>query len=143
MVTVKVKQIVESAIVPTFADSGSNGADLYSIEKVTLEAGTTRMIETGIAVEMPEGTFAFVTPRSGLAAKYGITIKNSPGLVDTSYRGQIKVLLSNEGNDPFVVNPGDRIAQMVFIQHSQAQIKLVKHLSDSDRGDGGFGSTGR
>lgn len=143
MITVKVKQITTTAVVPKFADSGSNGADLYSIEGLVLQPGEHRAVETGIAIEMPQGTFAFVTPRSGLAAKYGVTIKNSPGLIDSSYRGQVKVLLSNEGKEPFTVTRGDRIAQLVFIQHSPVRLKVVQHLNSSERNEGGFGSTGR
>ena len=101
------------------------------------------MIPTGLFIALPDGTEAQVRPRSGLAAKYGISVLNAPGTVDADYRGEIKVILVNLSNEPFVVNPGERIAQMVVARYEKVEWEEVEVLDETERGEGGFGSTGR
>ena len=101
------------------------------------------MIPTGLFIALPDGTEAQVRPRSGLAAKYGISVLNAPGTVDADYRGEVKVILVNLSNEPFVVNPGERIAQMVVARYEKVEWDEVEVLDDTERGAGGFGSTGR
>ena len=100
------------------------------------------MIPTGIYVELPEGTFGMVTPRSGLAAKFGISIVNSPGVIDSSYRGEVKVILINQGEESFTINNGDRVAQMILMNYQKIEFNVVEELSETERGTGGFNSTG-
>ena len=117
--------------------------------KASIEAPVTigplerALIPTGISIALPEGTEAQVRPRSGLAAKHGITVLNAPGTIDADYRGEIKVILVNLSNDPFVINPGERIAQMVVARYEKVVWEEVDALDDTARGEGGFGSTGR
>ena len=101
------------------------------------------MVPTGLFIALPDGTEAQVRPRSGLAAKYGISVLNSPGTIDADYRGEIKVILVNLSNEPFVINPGERIAQMVVARYEQVEWDEVEVLDETERGAGGFGSTGR
>ena len=129
--------------IPSYALPGDAGADLRSAETVTLHPGERALIGTGVSVALPDGYAAFVMPRSGLAAKHGITVLNSPGTVDAGYRGEIKVTLLNTDRErPFGVEPGDRIAQLVIMRVSRAQFVQVDELPESVRGTGGFGSTG-
>ena len=109
---------------------------------LTLGPGAQAMIETGFAMALPPGFEAQVRPRSGLAAKHGITVLNTPGTIDADYRGEVKIILINLGHDDFVIERGMRIAQMVIAPVVQAQTQIVDSLSDTQRGDGGFGSTG-
>lgn len=101
------------------------------------------MIPTGLFIALPDGTEAQVRPRSGLAAKYGISVLNAPGTIDADYRGEVKVILVNLSNEPFVVNPGERIAQMVVAKYEKVEWDEVEILDETERGEGGFGSTGR
>jgi dUTP pyrophosphatase len=101
------------------------------------------MVPTGLYIALPDGTEAQVRPRSGLAAKFGISVLNSPGTIDADYRGEIKVILVNLSNEPFVVNPGERIAQMVVARYEKVEWEAVEVLEQTERGEGGFGSTGR
>tara|TARA_B100001996_G_scaffold66767_1_gene48494 strand:+ start:407 stop:841 length:435 start_codon:yes stop_codon:yes gene_type:complete len=130
---------------PAYAKEGDAGADLIANENVVLPpAGGRALISTGIAIAIPEGYAGFVQPRSGLAAKHGVTCLNTPGLIDSGYRGELKVLLIN--TDPetsFEVVKGERIAQLVIQRVESVEFIEVEALSDSDRGSGGFGSTGR
>lgn len=112
-------------------------------EPVTLGPLERAMIPTGLFIALPDGTEAQVRPRSGLAAKYGISVLNAPGTVDADYRGEVKVILVNLSNEPFVVNPGERIAQMVVARYEKVEWDEVEVLDDTERGAGGFGSTGR
>ncbi len=129
--------------VPSYALPGDAGADLRASEAVELAPGERALIGTGVAIALPEGYAAFVVPRSGLAAKHGITVVNSPGTVDAGYRGEIKVtLLNTDPRETFRVSPGDRIAQMIVTPVSQARFVPVAELPESARGAGGFGSTG-
>ena len=129
--------------VPAYARPGDAGADLRATESVTIGPGERALIGTGVAIALPEGYAAFVVPRSGLAAKHGITVLNSPGTVDAGYRGEVKVTLLNTDREaPFAVEPGDRIAQMIVMPVSRAQFVPVSELPQSERGTDGFGSTG-
>ncbi len=128
---------------PTYAHPGDAGADLVAAEGVTLAPGQRALVGTGVRIALPEGFAAFVVPRSGLAAKHGITIVNSPGTVDAGYRGEIKVsLLNTDTENAYEVVPGDRIAQMIVMPVTQVTFVPVDELPDSTRGEGGFGSTG-
>jgi len=129
--------------VPVYAHPGDAGADLVSAESVRLEPGRRALVGTGVRIALPDGYVAFVVPRSGLAAKHGITIVNAPGTVDAGYRGEIKVsLLNTDLDSAFDIAPGDRIAQLIVMQVPRATFLPVTTLEGSARGDGGFGSTG-
>jgi dUTP pyrophosphatase len=117
--------------------------DLRSAEALTLKPGARALVATGIAIALPDQFEAQVRPRSGLAVKYGVTVLNSPGTIDADYRGEIKVLLINHGNGDFVINRGDRIAQMVVASMVLAELVEVETLDETGRGVGGFGSSGR
>jgi dUTP pyrophosphatase len=128
---------------PVFANPGDAGADLVSAEAFVLAPGERRLVGTGLRIALPEGWAAFVVPRSGLAAKHGITIVNSPGTVDAGYRGEIRVaLLNTDATEPYEVAAGDRIAQMIVMPVPQVRFEHVEELPDSVRGHGGFGSSG-
>ncbi|MDA1312776.1 MAG: dUTP diphosphatase [Acidobacteria bacterium] len=118
------------------------GLDLYAAEEVTIAAGEWAGIATGLAIEIPPGFEGQVRPRSGLARKFGITVLNSPGTIDPGYRGEISVLLINNGREPYTVCTGDRVAQLVIAAYATVKWQLQKDLADSKRSDGGFGSTG-
>lgn len=128
---------------PSYAQPGDAGADLVSTEDVELAPGDRALVGTGVRIALPDGYAAFVVPRSGLAAKHGITIVNSPGTVDAGYRGEIKVsLLNTDARQTYSVRTGDRIAQLIVMPVVQATFVEVDELPDSARGEGGFGSTG-
>jgi dUTP pyrophosphatase len=128
---------------PVYAHPGDAGADLVASEAVTLAPGQRALVGTGVRIALPEGHVAFVVPRSGLAAKHGITIVNAPGTVDAGYRGEIKVaLLNTDASSAYDVAVGDRIAQLIVMPVPRANFIAVEELPDSARGDGGFGSTG-
>lgn len=128
---------------PVYAHPGDAGADLVATEAVRLGPGQRALVGTGVRIALPEGFVAFVVPRSGLAARHGITIVNAPGTVDAGYRGEIKVsLLNTDAVDAYDVAVGDRIAQLVVMPVSRARFIPVEELPDSTRGVGGFGSTG-
>ena len=112
-------------------------------EPITLAPMERRLIPTGLFIELPAGYEAQIRPRSGLALKRGLTVLNTPGTIDADYRGEVCVILVNLSNEPFMVNPGERIAQMVIARHEQAEIVQVEELSDTERGTGGFGHSGR
>lgn len=130
---------------PAYATVNSAGMDLKAniTEPVILGPLERALIPTGLYIALPEGTEAQVRPRSGLAAKHGISVLNSPGTIDADYRGEVKVILVNLSNEPFVVNPGERIAQMVVARYEHVEWDEVEVLDETDRGEGGFGSTGR
>lgn len=132
------------AVVPEYKTAGAAGADICALleEPLVIPAGKYAMIPTGLFFEIPEGYEVQVRPRSGLAAKNGVTVLNTPGTIDSDYRGEIKVILINLGEKDFVVNSGDRIAQMVIAPVTQSSFTIVDKLSDTERGAGGFGSTG-
>ncbi len=116
--------------------------DLYSVERVVLAPGERKLVATGLAIELPSGYEAQLRPRSGLALKYGITLPNSPATIDPGYRGEIKVILQNLGQSDFTVEPGERIAQMIVARYEAVEW-VEGELSESERGEGGFGSSGR
>jgi dUTP pyrophosphatase len=132
------------AVLPTYATEASAGMDLLAFidEPVTLKPFERSLIPTGVHIGIPEGYEAEIRPRSGLAYKFGITLLNAPGTIDSDYRGEVKVLLINLGDSPFTVQKGDRIAQIVFKSVIQASWEMVEKLPESSRGEGGFGSTG-
>jgi dUTP diphosphatase len=130
------------ATVPTRAYEGDAGLDLAACERVELAPGERASVGTGLAVAIPEGHAGFVQPRSGLAARHGITILNTPGLIDAGYRGELKiVLLNTDRNEPFVVEPGMRIAQLVVVPVALPEPREVDELPESERGEKGFGSS--
>ncbi len=129
---------------PQYSTPYSAGMDLraYLEEAVTLHPLERKLIPTGLFIELPEGYECQIRPRSGLALKHGITVLNSPGTVDADYRGEIGVILVNLSNEPFTVNPGERICQMVVARHSTVEWECVEQLAESERSSGGFGHTG-
>lgn len=143
----RVTDVVDVPIVaefpPTYAHANDAGADLRAAESIELGPGERALVGTGVAIALPDGYAAFVVPRSGLAAKHGITVVNSPGTVDAGYRGEIKVtLLNTDRSETFTVAPGDRIAQLIVMPVTRAVFVPVSELPSSERGTGGFGSTG-
>ncbi len=141
-VKVKVVRLVESAKLPRYEHEDDSGLDLFAIAPQTINPSQTALVPTGIAIEIPNGTEAQVRPRSGLALKHSITLLNTPGTVDAGYRGEIGVIMINHGKEPFEVLAGMKIAQMVIAPVLRAELEEVESLSDSVRGEGGFGSTG-
>ena len=129
---------------PEYATAQSAGLDLRANieEAIVLNPMERKLVGTGLFMALPPGYEAHVRPRSGLALKHGITVLNSPGTIDADYRGELKVLLVNLSNEPFVVNEGERIAQLVIAKHEKAEFKLVEELDDTERGAGGYGHTG-
>lgn len=129
---------------PAYATELSAGVDLEAAvdASVTLQPGERKLIPTGLAIALPEGYEAQVRPRSGLAFKNGVTVLNSPGTIDADYRGEVKVILANLGTEPFTVERGMRVAQMVVAQYTRVSFNLVEQLDETARGAGGFGSTG-
>jgi dUTP pyrophosphatase len=127
---------------PAYAKPGDAGLDLRASELARLEPGERRLVPTGLAVAIPEGHAGFVLPRSGLAMQKGVTVLNAPGLIDSGYRGELKVLLVNHGAEPVIIARGERIAQLVIQRVASATLVEVERLPDSARGVGGFGSTG-
>ena len=134
----------EGAVVPSYKTEGAAGADVCALlsEPVTIEPGAFAMLPTGLFFEIPQGYEIQVRPRSGLAAKNGITVLNTPGTIDSDYRGELKIILINLGKSAFVVNNGERIAQIIVSPVTVADFKLADSLSDTERGEKGFGSTG-
>jgi dUTP pyrophosphatase len=143
-VELPVAKIKDEAVLPTRVHEGDAGLDLYACEAAHIGPGERWGVGTGIAVEIPEGHAGLVLPRSGLAREHGIALVNSPGLIDSGYRGEVRVLLLNtDPAETFKVAPGDRIAQLVIVPVALAEPTEVEALTESARGDGGFGSSGR
>jgi dUTP pyrophosphatase len=141
--TLKVRRLDARAVLPTRAYAGDAGLDLYALEQRELGPGERASIGTGISVEIPPGQAGLVLPRSGLAASHGIALVNAPGLIDAGYRGEVRVLLLNtDRTAPFAVAAGDRIAQLVLVKVETPAVEEVDELALSDRGVGGFGSSG-
>ena len=147
MLPIKFKLLREGAKVPYYATPGSAGADLYmcdeDLKEVTLEPYEGTVLGTGLAMQIPHGYEVQIRPRSGLAAKFKVTVVNSPGTIDSDYRGEVKIILMNQGKEAVKFKEGDRIAQMVVSKVYTPIFQVVDELGDSDRGEGGFGSTGR
>lgn len=138
----KIKLLHPDAIVPTFANPGDAGADLYALENEIIHGRKQKLVSTGIALEIPEGYVGLIRPRSGLATKRGLGM-NSSGVIDSGYRGEIKVCLINHSDETQYINQGDRIAQIIFVVSMYGfDFEVVDELSDSERGIGGHGSTG-
>jgi dUTP pyrophosphatase len=137
-------RVRDGALLPTRAHDGDAGLDLYAADAATIRPGERATVATGIAVEIPDGFAGLVLPRSGLAARHGIALVNAPGLIDSGYRGEIRVLLLNtDRTEAFIVSPGDRIAQLVLTPVATAEPVEVSELATTARGAGGFGSSGR
>jgi dUTP pyrophosphatase len=141
-VKVRIKKMVSEAVIPTYVSSGSSGADLFSIVDKDIPSHTFALIPTGITIEIPEGIEAQIRPRSGLALKYGVTVLNTPGTIDSDYRGEVKVILINHGTNSFSVRKGMRIAQIVFSGVRTVTFEETDELDTTERGDGGFGHSG-
>lgn len=129
-------------LLPKYQTVSSAGCDLHAAEEVVIKPGKRALVATGLKIELPCGITACVCPRSGLAIKHGITVLNAPGIIDSDYRGEIKVILFNAGEEDFFIKKGDRIAQLIFTSIIQAIFQRSDELSETDRGEGGFGSTG-
>ena len=134
--------IAEPGFEPVYAKPGDAGCDLRSTQSLMLPAGERALIKTGVRIAMPAGYVGLVHPRSGLAAKHGITVLNTPGTVDSGYRGELMVTLYNSSNEDFKIEAGDRIAQLVFQRYETARFIPVAELPESSRGESGFGSSG-
>ncbi len=142
MIEVQFKKIHKSAFLPFYAHEGDSGLDLRAIEDLLIPKGEYRLINTGLGMQLPQGTEAQVRPRSGLALEHGITTLNSPGTIDSGYRGEIGVLLINHGKLDYLVKRGDKVAQLVIASFVRASIKEVDILEPSQRGSKGYGSSG-
>lgn len=143
MIELQVTRLRDDAELPSRAYPGDAGLDLVSCEHVTLAPGERAMVGTGIAVAIPEGYAGLVTPRSGLAARHGVSVVNAPGLIDSGYRGELKaILLNTDLREPFTVEPGMRIAQLVVVPAPPVGLTEVGSLTESARGEDGFGSSG-
>lgn len=141
MIKVKVKKLKENAIVPRYAHKGDAGMDLFSAENYIVAVGKRQLVSTGIAMELPEGYFASIRGKSGLAYKKGISILG--GVIEFGYTGEYGVIVLNTGDEDFEIRAGNKIAQVVVAPVASVELEEVEELSDTDRGDGGFGSTGR
>ena len=142
-IEVKVKKLYADAKLPEYKTDGASGMDLFSYGDYTVIARSQMMISTGIALSIPGGYEGQIRPRSGLAAKHGISITNSPGTIDSDYRGEISIILRNNSDDNFEVKKYDRIAQIIFVKVEKAKLKVVDNLDETLRGEGGFGHTGK
>ncbi len=143
-VKVQVKRLAHGTglPLPAYATSGAAGMDVVSAEEATIAPGARHAVATGLALAIPQGFEIQVRPRSGLALKHGITVPNTPGTIDSDYRGELKVILINLGDEPFAIQRGDRVAQLVLAPVVQAAWDEVAELDSTTRGEGGFGSTG-
>jgi dUTP pyrophosphatase len=142
VIELAIRRLRDDAVLPERAYSGDAGLDLSACERVELAPGERATVPTGLAVAIPEGFAGFVQPRSGLAARHGLTVVNSPGLVDSGYRGELRVVLLNtDAREPFVVEPGMRIAQLVVLPVPELELVEVDELPESERGVRGFGSS--
>tara|TARA_B110001452_G_scaffold12799_1_gene10573 strand:+ start:132 stop:572 length:441 start_codon:yes stop_codon:yes gene_type:complete len=144
MTIIQIKKLFDKVLTPKYETSGSSGMDIaaYLKQDISVNPGDKAMVPTGFSLSIPQGYEVQIRPRSGLAAKKGITILNTPGTIDSDYRGEIKIILINLSKDMFVIKNGERIAQMVVCPVEQVSLEEVEELSDTDRGKDGFGSTG-
>ena len=143
-ITLKLKKLDDSVPTPAYAKPGDAGLDLYAAQDASIDPGCREIISTGIAIAIPEGYAGFVQPRSGLAAREGLTIVNTPGLIDSGYRGEIKVIaLNTDLENTIQIERGERIAQLVIQEVPVVTIDVVDELDATERGEGGFGSTGK
>ncbi len=139
---VNIAKIHQDAVLPHYVHPGDSGMDIYSVEDLTIAPGETALVHTGLKIAVPEGYEAQVRPKSGLALKYGLTVPNTPGTIDSGYRGEVCVILINHGREAFHVKKHSKIAQLVICPVIQADIVEVETLDETARGEGGFGSTG-
>ena len=141
---INIKKLNERAVIPTYGSDYSAGADLYACldEAVVIAPGETKMISTGLAAEIPVGYAGLIYARSGLASKRGLAPANKVGVVDSDYRGEVKIALINWGDEPFVISNGERVAQMVAARYEKVEFTVADELSETERGSGGFGHTG-
>lgn len=141
---IQFQKINDQAVLPNYATSQSAGMDLYSINptEIELRPGERKLFSLGFAMALPEGYEAQIRSRSGLAMKFGVCVLNSPGTIDSDYRGEIKIILMNLGDHPFIVLPHMKIAQMVIAKYEKVEWDIVQQLNATERGEGGFGSTG-
>ncbi|MFO7936527.1 MAG: dUTP diphosphatase [Kiritimatiellia bacterium] len=136
------RKITANATIPTYANPGDAGMDICASENAILHPGERRLVKTGLKMQLPPETEAQIRPRSGLALKHGITLLNTPGTIDEGYRGELGIIMINLGESEFKIEPGMRIAQMVVAPVLRVETEETDNLSESDRGEGGFGSTG-
>lgn len=142
-IKIEIKTLTDVAKIPSYAYAGDAGMDLRASETLTLQPFERALVPTGLAIALPEGQAGFVLPRSGLAIKHGITVVNAPGLIDSNYRGELKVILQNtDPHESFTIHVGDRIAQLVVMPVPHMSFIPVETLSSTERGEGGFGSSG-
>ena len=141
--TLKFKRIHPDAVLPAYAHASDAGMDVRSVDELVIPPGGRALVHTGLVMLLPPMYEAQVRPRSGLAAKYGISVLNAPGTIDADYRGEIGVILVNLSNEAWILQPGERIAQMVIARYEQVCWDSVEVLDETARGEGGFGSTGR
>ena len=141
--TVRVKKLRENAVLPSYGSDYAAGADLYACNAVTVEPGATEFVQTGLALEVPAGYAGLVYARSGLACKKGLAPANKVGVIDADYRGEVMVALYNHSSQVVEIEPGERVAQLVITPYLTAVFEETEELSDTVRGEGGFGSTGR
>ncbi len=139
----RIQRLHPDAVLPGYAHPGDAGLDLVSVEDVTLQPGQRHAVATGWAMAIPDGWVGLVHPRSGLALRAGLTVANAPGTIDAGYRGEVKVILVNLGDEPVSIAAGDRVAQLLLQEVGHATVEEVDDLDETARGDGGFGSTGR
>ncbi len=142
---VRVKLLRDCAYAPEFMSDGAAGADLRAClnESIVLEPGERALVPTGIIIEMPPGYEGEIRPRSGLAVRYGISLVNSPGTIDSDYRGELKIIMINHGYESYEINNGDRIAQLLINKIERPRFEIVDELTDTERASGGFGSSGK
>ena len=141
--TVRVKKLRENAVLPSYGSDYAAGADLYACNAVTVEPGATEFVQTGLALEVPAGYAGLVYARSGLACKKGLAPANKVGVIDADYRGEVMVALYNHSSQAVEIEPGERVAQLVITPYLTAVFEETEELSDTVRGEGGFGSTGK
>ena len=145
MIKVLIKKLSHKAQIPIYKTEGSSGMDLMALteDKIVIKPNKSALVPTGLSVAIPSDTEIQIRPRSGLAAKSSISVLNTPGTIDSDYRGELKVILFNHGDKEFIINNGDRIAQMVLVLILKVQFEEVQDLPETIRGSGGFGSTGK
>jgi dUTP pyrophosphatase len=141
--TLEIRLLNPDAVAPSRSRSGDAGYDLRATERVSVPQDGRRLVGTGVAIALPEGVAGLVTPRSGLAIEHGLTLLNAPGLIDPNYRGEIKVILHNTSERRYTVEIGDRIAQLLLVPYWAPELEVVEALPETERGAGGFGSSGR
>lgn len=142
-ISIQIKKLSDDAVVPVYQSKEAAGFDFHSIEDKTLAPGDRALVKTGLSIALSFGYELQIRPRSGLAFKHGVTVLNAPGTVDSDYRGEVMVLLINHGNEAYTVAKGERIAQGVIQEVTQANFSVVDELEETDRGASGFGSTGK